>query len=259
MHRVNLTVGSLLLAASAVLGSQAIAADMPVKAAPYVAPAPGPGTAVWLGGAFKDHVWAGFIGAVTAVNGNLDVDGVLVRGQYLYVNWDFDTTLSPTGTASGTLNRGDIQVGYQIVRNGMVAAGFVGVDYQDYRYSPAIANDGRLRDQAGAIFTGRLASAGATNTPFSIEGNYSTANNTYWVRGRVGYNFGWLTVGPEVGALGNKEFDEARYGAYANFTVNPNVIVQLNGGYADRLRGENVFGGTNPSGGYGGITLVFLR
>ncbi|MBX9823534.1 MAG: cellulose biosynthesis protein BcsS [Xanthobacteraceae bacterium] len=257
MGRANVTIGSMLLAASAMLGGQAVAADMPVKAAPYVAPASGPGTAVWLGGAFKDRAWVGFVGAVAAVNGNLDTDGFLVRGQYLYVNWDFDSTLSSTGTASGTLNRGDIQLGYQIVRNGMVAAGFIGVDYQDYNYSPSITRDARLKDQPGAIFTGRWASAGATTTPFSVEGNYSTANNAYWVRGRVGYDFGWVAVGPEVGVLGNRVFDEARYGGYMSFTVNPSFIVELNGGYADRLRGDNVFGG--GSGGYGGVTLVFLR
>jgi len=261
MGRLNVTIGSLLLAAAAMCGSQAFAADlsMPVKSPAAIAAASGPATAVWLGAGFKDHVWAGYIGAIAAANGNLDTDGFLVRGQYLYAHWDFDTTATPSGTANGTLNRGDIQVGYQIFRNGIVAAGFVGVDYQDYRFSPAVANTGRVKDEAGAIFTGRLASAGNTPFPFSIEGNYSTANNAYWVRGRVGYNFGWVIVGPEAGALGNKDFDEARYGAYASFAVNRNFIVQLNGGYADRLRGDPGSLGNHANGGYGGVTLVFLH
>jgi hypothetical protein len=258
MGRVNATIGSLLLAGFAF--GEAVAADLPVKATPpsVFAPALGPSTAIWLGGAAKGRAYAGFAGAVTALNGNLGTDGFLVRGQYLYAGWDFSSTASPTGTADGTLHRGDLQVGYQMIRGGITYAGFVGVDYQNYRISPAVADDGRLKDQAGAIFTGRVASADASRTPFAVEGNYSTANSTYWVRGRIGYNFGWVTVGPEIGALGNRVFDEGRYGAFASFPVNPNFLVQINGGYADRWRGDDVFGG-NPTSAYGGVTAVFLR
>jgi hypothetical protein len=229
------------------------AADEPIFKTPQ-----SPSLAVWLGSAFKDHVGAGFVGGVWAANGSLDIDGFLFRGQYLYVGYDFNSALSPTGSANGKLNRGDAQVGYQIVRNGIASSLFLGVDYQNYSITPGVANDGRLDDKLGLIVTGRVAATGSTRFPFSLEGNYSTANSSYWVKARPGINLGQFTVGPEIGVLGNKTFDEARYGVYSSFNVMQGAILQLSVGYADRLRG-NTFLGSNGNGAYGEVSLVFLR
>lgn len=256
MQNVGRTIGGLL--GTVLLATSAVsvqAADIVAKAPPLVAVPQGPSTAIWTGAAFKENVGAGFIGGVWAFNRNLDTEGFLFRGQYLYVGYDFSSTLSPTGTADGNLNRGDAQIGYQWVRNGWTASIFAGADYQNYRISPASADDGQLKDGFGVIFTGRLANLGS-KTPVSLEGNYSTINNTYWVRGRAGYNFGQFTIGGEIGALGNKAFDEARYGAFISTDLARGLILQANAGYADRLRND-YFIGTN--GAYGGVTLVFLK
>jgi hypothetical protein len=58
--------------------------------------------------------------------------------------------------------------------------------------------------------------------------------------------------------LGNKTFNEGRYGAYTSIDLTKGIILQLGGGYADRLSGAS-FLGSNKNGGYGDVTLVFLR
>jgi hypothetical protein len=248
----SLVAGSVLCAA---VVNQASSADAPVYKA---APALGPSSVLWLGAAFKDNVKAGFVGGMWAPNGSLDSEGWLFRGQFLYVDYTFDAPISPTGSADGRLSRGDAQVGYQVVRGGFATSLFLGVDYQNYNINPAAANADRLQSEAGLMVSGRIASVPSASIPFSIDANYSTANSSYWILGRTGVKLGTVTVGPEIGALGNKAFDEIRYGLYSSYTFAPGAILQLNAGYSDRTRGTNFTGG-NGNGVYGGVTLVFLR
>ncbi len=255
MKLFKLGIGLLMGAAISIAAvGPSSAADAPVYKA---SPRGGPSSVVWTGMAFKEDVIAAFIGGMKALNGSLDSEGWLIRGQYLYVNYDFTSPVAPGG-ADGTLNRGDIQIGYQMVRGGLAGSFFMGIDYQGYDINPSAANAGRLSSEAGLMLSARLATIGGNKNPWSLEANYSTANDAYWVRGRGGVVMGAITYGAEIGVLGNTAFDEARYGVYTSWSYAPNQIIQLNGGWADRYRGRNFTGG-NGDGFYGGFTFVFLQ
>jgi hypothetical protein len=215
----------------------------------------GPSSAFWLGGDFKENVAAGYLGGVYAVNGSLDVPGWLVRGQVTGVGFDFAMPPAPNG--HGDFFRGDGAIGYQVFGYGLVAQGFVGVDYEQYDFHPASAGNPALRDRVGAIFLGRVASTGPGQFPFAIEGQFETGNSDFWVRGRTGVKFGQWTVGPEAIMLGNVAFDELRLGGFVAYDLAGNMSVQANVGYADGIRNDN--SGRGGNGVYGGMTFVFLH
>jgi hypothetical protein len=218
-----------------------------------------PDAAFWAGGAFKNHVEAGYAGGIWAPAGTLDSQGFLVKAQYLYVSYDFPSTLAATGTAIGQLNRANAQIGYQFVNSGIAASLFLGPDYQDFSTTPAAAGDAALRDKLGLIVSGRMATAGMPQYPVSLEGDYSTANDTYYTKAKAGMRFGQFAVGPAIGILGNKAFDEARFGAYASLDVWPGKTVEIGAGYSDELRSSTSSPGGSRSGVYGEVTLILLH
>lgn len=218
-----------------------------------------PVAALWAGAAFKPHVAVGFAGGLWSPTGNLDSQGWLLRGEYLYVGYNFSSTAATNGSASGQLNRADGQVGYQIVNSGIAASVLVGPDYEDFSVTPSAANDRRLSDKLGAMIVGRVARVGKPFIPVSLEGNYSTANDSYWTQAKAGVNLGRVTIGPALGLLGNNAFDEARYGAYSSIDLTRNLSVQVGAGYAQSLRSHSTTsGGGGGNGGYGEITFVCL-
>jgi hypothetical protein len=241
----------------------ASAADMALKApsqSASQAASDANSSVFWLSSDFKSsRVEAGNAGGIYAFSGNLDAPGWLVRGQFTYVGYDFSSTLAPSDTAHGTFGDGSSAIGYQLVGPGVVASGFVGVDYQNYTTNPAAAAGSGVGNGWGAAFFGRVASASGVQYPFAVDGDYLTMNNTFWVRGRPGVRFDHLTFGPEVIGMGNNVYDEVRAGAYVSYDVLRYFIVQADLGYADAVRGENTAGGRGGSGVYGGITLVFLH
>ncbi len=211
--------------------------------------------AVWAGVGLKKDVIAGYAGGVFAWNGDLGSSGLLLRTSALYVDYDFNTALSPSGRANGDLYRINGSIGYQMVGDGITWALFAGVDYQDRDISPSVANDGRLKDEAGFIVNARVATNGDM-IPLTLEGHYSTANNDFWARAQTGFDLAAFTVGPEVSILGNDAYTEARFGGYASWHVSSDFDLQFRAGYAEQLSGA---GGSNSGGDgvYGGASVVF--
>jgi hypothetical protein len=254
--------GAVLMGAAGALCLHANAADMPVKAPPaatYQAAGDVNSSVLWLGSDFKNRVSAGNIGGIYAFSGNLDAPGWLVRGQFTYVDYDFNTTQAANGTGNGKFYQGSAAVGYQIVGSSFVASGLVGLDAQKYNINPVSATPIGIGDKIGVAFYGRVATKGGAQFPSAIDGNFSTANNSYWVRGRTGVRFGAVTVGPELIGLGNRSFDEVRVGGYVAYDITSKWIVHADLGYADGVRGESSSAGRGGTGVYGGVTLIFLH
>jgi hypothetical protein len=262
----NLRVGaSLALGAAMLIGltgafsAPADAADMVTKA-PQSDGWPSSDTnsfVVWGDGDFKNQVESGNAGGIYAFNRNLDATGWLARAQFTYVAYGFPSALAASGTAHGSYADGAGAVGYQVVYHTWTASGFIGYDYQNFTTNPAAAATPGVGTQSGAIFFGRVATTGSAPFPSDIDGNYSTANNTFWVRGRTGVRFSNFRVGPEVAALGNNSYDELRTGGYVSYDVTKHFVIEADVGYSDVFRGANTLGGS--SGVYGGVTLVFFH
>jgi hypothetical protein len=259
--RTVVTLSALLGLASAIL-APAYASDMAVKAPPPAQPSTSDTDSyvIWMGAGYKDQGEGGNIGGIYALNGNLGVSGWAVRGQFVYVDYRFPSTLSASGTANGTFTDGNASIGYQYVNDTFQASGFVGYDYQDTITSPAAAGNPAVGAQSGAIFSGRVANEGdKVKFPVEIDGSYSTAYNSFWARGRTGMNFGTYTIGPELIGMGDNFFDEARIGGYVTYKLSNHFILDLGSGYADALRGEGSPGGRGGSGVYVEGGLVFLH
>jgi Cellulose biosynthesis protein BcsS len=251
---------AVCVAVAGVASTPASAADLVTKAPPAdTTPFDVNSTVLWLGSDFKNNVDAGNVGGIYAFSGNLDAPGWLVRGQATYVGYDFSSPFAASGQAHGNFAEGSVALGYQWTGNGFVASAFVGPDYQNYAIQPAAAADPRVGDQWGAIFWGRVATMGGAQFPSAIDGQYTTANNSFWVRGRTGVRVGRFILGPEVISLGNAAFDEFRGGGYISYDLTSKVILQADLGYADATWGENSGGGRGGSGVYGGVTLVLLH
>ncbi len=243
------------------LPSLADAADMATKAPPVATPSASDtnSSVIWFGGDFKNDVAAGNVGGIYAFSGNLDAPGWLVRGQFTDVGYDFSTSLGANGKGSGNFAEGSGAIGYQVIGNGLVASAFVGPDYQNYSIHPAAAASPNVGDRWGAIFLAVSRPPPARDFPSAVDGDYSTANNSFWVRGRTGVTFNTVTVGPEVMALGNNDFDEFRAGGYASYDLTSKLILQGDLGYADTLRLTNSSAARGGNGLYGGVALVFLH
>lgn len=212
--------------------------------------------ALWAGVSVKNETVAGYAGGVWSPAGNLDENGFLLRAQLLYVASDYKTGLSPTGKAESKLRGASASVGYNWVGDGASVSLFGGIDFQDRDVNPSVAYNGKLDDDLGFIFTGRIATNGDTMYPASIEGTYSTANETYWTRARIGVKRETITFGPEIAALGNSEYKALQTGAHVSFELDK-TILQFNGGY-DFSEKSGSASASGKDGAYAGATIVFL-
>lgn len=89
---------------------------------------------------------------------------------------------------------------------------------------------------------------GPTPLFLDVRGSYSTAFDTYWALGRIGYKTGMFTFGPEGAALGNLDYDQLRIGAFVMFNLfDTGLFLTLSGGYADTdgIGGGGVYGTGN--------------
>jgi hypothetical protein len=70
-------------------------------------------------------------------------------------------------------------------------------------------------------------------------------------------NLGQVTVGPELGALGNRDFDEGRYGAFASINLGSATMLQTSIGYSQTFR-NHISATGGGAGAYGEVSLVIL-
>ncbi|MEL6422944.1 MAG: cellulose biosynthesis protein BcsS [Pseudomonadota bacterium] len=174
----------------------------------------------------------GFIGGVMAVNGDINADGVLLRlsglhGTYSYALGAGENDVDVTAV--------DAMVGYQTFRDGLRLSGYIGVEHRDSDLALVDPNNPTQGDEVGAKVQLELATTAGTPLYLSLIGSYSTAFDTYWTRGRVGYDFGGFVIGPELMALGDEGFDQIRYGGFVDIQIPGmrNVAIGLSGGGVD--------------------------
>lgn len=209
---------------------------------------------VYAGISGHEDTIAGFAGFIWATGGNLDASGLMLRASALYVDYDFASTLAASGTANGTIGRGSVSIGYQFVSGGAALSIYGGVDYQDRNISPAAADTGTLNDDVGFIAAARLSTVGSVSMPASIEGNYSTANDTYWAKAKIGHRFNGMQIGPEVAVLGDEDYNAVRIGGYTGIDLSGSTL-QLGVGYNFADQSGTSRGG---DGVYGSAVLVFV-
>ncbi len=209
-------------------------------------------TAVFTGVSAANNSTFGYIGGVKAMNGDLSKSGLLLRGMLSYGEYDYGTTAVVGGNVDGRAFGGELGVGYQWVNPGNRVSLYGGVDYQDHNLSPNDTSNEVNGSKTGAAIQAEYETLGSPLYG-SLIGKYSTAFDAYWARGRVGYAFGSITVGPEVILGGNKEYDEARYGLFLNTPISKSLILSFSAGYRN-AEGDNAR--NDQTGGYGAVNIT---
>ena len=189
------------------------------------------GTAVFAGVSGNEDSTFGYIGGIQALNGDIAKQGILLRGMLSYGQYDYDTIAVAGGNVDGKAIGAELGVGYQWVNPGSRFSIYGGIDHQDHDLSPNDPSNSVSGAETGAAVQAEIETLGA---PWygGLIGKYSTAYDSYWVRGRVGYAFGSLTVGPEVVLAGNEEYEETRYGLFLNLPVSKSLSLSLSAGHS---------------------------
>jgi hypothetical protein len=202
------------LGMSSALAPNAMAGDYRSdRYAPIVAPDVVYSYAIVGGMDAVKHAYEGYLGAIVALNQDLDKDGVLfrvlgARGFYEYDSGPFNF--------DGDYWQGDIMVGYQFIRDGISFATFVGVDFQKHDISPFDPLNSMQGSETGFKVAVDIETERHIPSPvyFALRGAYSTAFDTYYALGRVGMNFGRFAIGPEAMLLGDDSGDAQRIGIF---------------------------------------------
>ena len=207
-------------------------------------------TVVWFGAEAGDFGHVGYAGLVTAFNGDLGQDDWLLRISGSF--GEFDYTSAGTGIELNSLS-GDIMIGYQTVSPDYVASIYAGIDFQDYEATPNDPNNSTIGEESGFKVQGEFTSRGSDIGHLNLIGNYSTANDSYYTRARLGFYLGdGIVVGPEGSLLGNEEFDGTKIGGFIGGLQLGEINLTINAGHQD----SDGVGGSD--GFYGGIGASVL-
>lgn len=200
-----------------------------------------------------------YSGVIYALNRDLGRDGVVLRGFAGVPMFEYD---GGAETIDGDGIQGDLMIGYMWQRPFATFSAFVGVEYQDYDLTPDDPTNKVRGSETGFKLAADLASAYESPLYFNLSGSYSTAFDSYWAQGRIGYNAGRFVIGPEVIAMGSEGFDARRVGGFATlrFELSPaissEITVYAGHQFVDDEGGESSRGGEGTYGGVG-FTLVF--
>jgi len=208
-----------------------------------------------LFGGFDDRSrsYYGYGGIIYAFNRNLAADGFLFRAMGLYNVYDYDSTAVVGGKVDGRMSAFDVLLGYQknLPSANLVARLFAGLDYESHDLSPSNPFDTNEGTAYGVHVRGELETPYISPYHLSLLASYGSAKRRYWVRGRAGYNFQGIILGPEGVVTGNRETKEQRVGAFVTFR-HPALVpfeLSISGGYSHT---EDTRGGAS---GYGTIEL----
>lgn len=229
---------------------RAMSADVvptPVRAAPAT-PIKIYSTVLFGGFDARRDSYYGYGGVVSALNGNIATDGFLVRVLGLYNPYKYSSTAVAGGNVDGKETAFEAMLGYQKYFPGLTVRLYAGLDYEGHRLSPSNPFDRNEGDHWGVHVRGELDAPYFAKWYYNLHGSYGSATERYWVRGRAGYNFSGIIVGPEGLVTGNWVTKEQRVGAFLIFR-NPQLLpfeVSFSGGYSntDEIRGGKSAYGT---------------
>jgi hypothetical protein len=196
-------------------------------------------------------------GAITALNGDITRDGVLLRALAGYTWYDYVGGVGPVDGQAAVL---DAMIGYQVVKGNLRAAAFIGIDYQDHRLSPNDPFNPVNGSETGLKLVGDVSSIVGDPWYFNLLGSYSTAFDSYMARLRLGYSIGGsLVVGPEGWLFGSSHGDFQRLGAFLQFDVQAAgqpTRFTISGGHETRDNHGGALDG--PDGFYGSLNIAVV-
>jgi len=181
---------------------------------------------------------AGYAGVLYAPEGmhksGIRVSAFGLGGEYEYHGGDNNERFK------GRFASIDALVGWSNVFNNGAFTLQVGANYQHHRITPVDAANTVQGSKTGFKVQADLWVNPTRQTLVYALGSYSTAFDTYYTVGRLGYDF-WgrgVFFGPEVGALGNDRTDQVRAGAHlSGIMIGPGKLTLSSGWMSERGEG----------------------
>lgn len=207
------------------IGSSAFAADVD----PQMSAHGGPTVALFAGADVRQRSWYTYGGFVFAPFGDLTQDGFLVRGIIGGGEYEYDIA---TGEIDGEHINLEGMLGYQMFLDLVRLGVYAGVNVQDHDHSPNDPGNSTAGTEVGFTASGEIETLDAAPFYANVSGTVSTANDTYWTRGRIGMRFDQFVIGPEGSLAGNDEYDSARIGGFIMTTLGT-INISVSAGYAD--------------------------
>lgn len=196
----------------------------------------------------RESTYYGYLGVRHHLSGHLTDDGFLLRAFGLYGQYDYDSTISPSGEIDADVAAFDAMIGYQkkALNNDVYLRAFVGPEYEDHDLSPNNPFDKNRGGDFGVKFQGEIETSYLSPYYGSLITSYGTAKDRYWMRLRGGYNYNGFIFGPEGVVTGDEEFSEQRIGAFLTIFGKGPVGVSVSTGYSrsDDNRGDESIYGT---------------
>lgn len=223
-----LSAGLALIAATTASSAADVAA--PPSA---IAPIKIYSTVLFAGLDDRQRSYYGYAGIVHAINGNIATDGFLFRAMGLYNPYSYTSAVVAGGEVDGKLTAFDVLIGYQKIFPALTARLFVGLDYEGHSLSPDNPLDSNRGHDYGVHVRGEIETPYFSQYYGSVLASYGSAKERYWVRGRAGYNFNGIIIGPEGIGTGNRETEEGRVGAFVTFRNVVPFELSLSGGYSN--------------------------
>ena len=189
----------------------------------------------WTGLTFSNSFVGGYAGAVRALNqsNSLETDGFVLRWEGLVGQYSINTHTD----SDVDLHGASMMFGYRATLGTGIATAYIGPDYQSHNTPDRNAEVRGL--EAGLKGLVEYYTPLGPNVFFYGQGWYSSAFDTYFAFGQVGYRiFDRIWIGPETSLFGNEApYRENRIGAFIKFDVPwaPLSQISVSGGYRNAL------------------------
>jgi hypothetical protein len=205
----------------------------------------------------------GYSAVVYSPLGVLNESGVRVKLEGVNGGYHYNTVGDPNfveppvSSFHGHFMEGSAAFGYEHVTDTLSIAAFTGIDYQSATQNSFTGANAvlvgapfsstvnpTLGDRVGVKFTIGVDYLPNDNWSFVLEGNYSTANNTWLARTQLGYAvMKEIFLGPELRFQGNNFYQQWRAGVHMRgLKVGPIEIGVSTGFLSDSVVGNGVFG-----------------
>lgn len=204
--------------------------------------------------------WQSHSGLIYAFNRDLSKEGFLFRTYGSYGQYEYDF-----GVNKGTEWQGDVMLGYQWVRDRVDISLSAGVDFINHRIRPFDPTNPVSGRETGFKVAGDIETRTfALNLPyyFLLDGDYSTAFDSYYALGRAGIHRNNFVFGVEGWLFGDESGDAQRLGGFAMWerNVRPDLLmdVTLSGGWQFSDGGSGSVGEYAAEGAYARLDLTFF-
>lgn len=167
---------------------------------------------VFGGYSFGEDVSYGYLGGATALSGDIEKDGVLLRVGGGLGKYNYSAPSAVGGAVTGQVSSVDLMVGYQQNFDYGRLATYLGANYDNYKLNKADNGNRVTGGKSGAKGQVELLLEPSKCITIQNVTSYTSAYNAYWSQTSIGHNFSKVTFGPEVAFLGNRSFNQQRVG-----------------------------------------------